>query len=238
MKNPRVCIIIPSRLGSSRFPNKPLVDISGKSMIQRVYEKCKLTSADYVIVSTEDQLIYDHVKSFGECHLTPKFENGTLRVCYTAENLDNRFDFIINVQGDQPFIDEGFLQTMINKLTSIYPGTILTGASEISDDQLKDINSVKLIGANSGVVKAFTRSPFFSRIDHLYKHVGIYALHSFNIEEIAALMPSNLSSRESLEQIRWMEEGFTIKYLICYVDPLSIDTPEDLKKLDSYLKKY
>jgi 3-deoxy-manno-octulosonate cytidylyltransferase (CMP-KDO synthetase) len=106
----RICIIIPSRLNSSRFPGKPLIDIGGKTMIRRVYEKCLETGIDKIIVSTEDQKIYDHVIQFGECDITPIFQNGTLRVCHTANKLEGEFDYIVNVQGDEPFINTDFLK--------------------------------------------------------------------------------------------------------------------------------
>lgn len=229
MKGRKICIIIPARLGSSRFPGKPLVDIRGKSMIQRVYERCQETGVDKIIISTEDQEIYDHVTKFGECDLTPQFQNGTLRVCHTANKLQKQFDYIINVQGDEPFIDINFLNRFIENLISIRTGTILTGASELKSNQATDSNCVKLI-SNRERVSGFTRSPFFNAPKNMFKHIGVYGFCSDDIRRISSLEPTELSKRDSLEQISWMEDGFCMKYTMCYNEAISIDTPEDLKK--------
>lgn len=229
MKGRKICIIIPTRLGSSRFPRKPLVDIRGKSMIQRVYERCHETGVDEIIISTEDQEIYDHVTKFGKCDLTPQFQNGTLRVCHTANKLQKQFDYIINVQGDEPFIDINFLNRFIENLISIKTGTILTGASELKPNQATDPNCVKLISNREGV-SGFTRSPFFNVPKNVFKHIGIYGFCLDDIKRISSLEPTELSKRDSLEQISWMEDGFCMKYTMCYNEAISIDTPEDLKK--------
>lgn len=229
MKGRKICIIIPARLNSSRFPRKPLVDIRGKSMIQRVYERCKETGADEIIISTEDQEIYDHVTKFGKCDLTPQFQNGTLRVCHTANKLQKQFDYIINVQGDEPFIDINFLKRFIENLISIRTGTILTGASELKEGQAIDSNCVKLI-SNGGEVSGFTRSPFFNLPKNVFKHIGVYGFCSDDLIRISSLEPTELSKKDSLEQISWMEDGFCIKYTMCYNEAISIDTPQDLKK--------
>jgi len=225
----RICIIIPSRLNSSRFPGKPLIDIGGKTMIRRVYEKCLETGVDKIIVSTEDQKIYDHVIQFGECDITPIFQNGTLRVCHTANKLEGEFDYIVNVQGDEPFIDTDFLKRFIGDLVSIKSGTILTGASELKEEQRIDPNCVKLI-YNSGNASGFTRSPFFDPPKNILKHVGIYGFCSADIQKISSIEPTELSKRDSLEQISWMENGFLIKYTMCYNESISIDTANDLTR--------
>ena len=235
MKGRKICIIIPSRLNSSRFPGKPLVDIGGKSMIRRVYERCSETEADKIIVSTEDQEIYNHVVQFGECDITPIYQNGTLRVCHTANKLEEKFDYIINVQGDEPFIDTNFLKRFIGDLISIRPGTILTGASELKEEQRIDPNCVKLI-YNSGNASGFTRSPFFNPPKNILKHVGIYGFCFSDIKMIASLEPTELSKRDSLEQISWMENGFSIKYTMCYNVSISIDTHDDLTRGLTFLK--
>jgi 3-deoxy-manno-octulosonate cytidylyltransferase (CMP-KDO synthetase) len=229
MRSKKICIVIPARLSSSRFPGKPLIDINGKSMIQRVYERCQKSSADKIIVSTEDQEIYDHVIKFGACDLTPKFQNGTLRVCHTANKFGNEFDYVINVQGDEPFIDINFLERFIKDLTSIKYGTILTGASDLKQDQMTNPNCVKLI-SDRGFVSGFTRSPFFTLPSNVFKHVGVYGFCIGDIEKIASLEPTELSKKNSLEQISWLENGFSMRYTICYNEAISIDTPEDLTK--------
>jgi 3-deoxy-manno-octulosonate cytidylyltransferase (CMP-KDO synthetase) len=229
MESKKICIVIPARLSSSRFPGKPLIDIRGKSMIQRVYEKCLETGVDKTVVSTEDQEIYNHVIQFGDCDLTPEFQNGTLRVCHTANKLEKKFDYIINVQGDEPFIDINFLKRFIGDLESIKPGTILTGASELKEEQRTDPNCVKLI-YNGSNASGFTRSPFFNPPKNILKHVGIYGFCSCDIQTISLLEPSEWSKRDSLEQISWLEDGFSMKYTMCYNEAISIDTPNDLEK--------
>ena len=229
MRNKKTCIVIPARLGSSRFPGKPLVNINGKSMIQRVYERCQKSSADKIIVSTEDQEIHDHVIKFGECDLTPEFQNGTLRVCHTANKFKNEFDYVINVQGDEPFIDINFLKRFIRDLSFFKYGTILTGASDLKNDQMVNPNCVKLI-SNKGFVSGFTRSPFFSLPPNVFKHVGVYGFCIEDIEKISLLEPTDLSKKDSLEQISWLEDGFFMKYTMSYNESISIDTPDDLEK--------
>jgi 3-deoxy-manno-octulosonate cytidylyltransferase (CMP-KDO synthetase) len=229
MRGRKICIIIPARLNSSRFPGKPLVDINGKSMIRRVYEKCEEIGVDKIIVSTEDQEIYDHVTEFGECDLTPTFQNGTLRVCHTAIKFGNEFDYIINLQGDEPFIDINFIKRFISDITSLKSGTVLTGASELKVEQMINPNCVKLI-FNKSTISGFTRSPFFNPPQNILKHVGVYGFCSCDIQRISLLGESELSKRDSLEQISWMEDGFCMKYTMCYNEAISIDTPEDLIK--------
>jgi 3-deoxy-manno-octulosonate cytidylyltransferase (CMP-KDO synthetase) len=228
MKGKKICIIIPSRMSSSRFPGKPLIDINGKSMIRRVYEKCRESLADKVIVSTEDEEIYEHVIRFGESDLTPKFDNGTLRVCYTGRNLTGGFDYVINVQGDEPNINTDFLNRFMTDLISISPGTILTGASELKEDQLRDPNSVKLIRHEGRKVLGFTRSPLFYQPKEAFKHVGIYGFCYSDIDTIYKMNPSELSLRDSLEQISWLENGFAMEYTMCHSDAFSVDVPNDL----------
>lgn len=229
MRKRKICIIIPARLGSSRFPGKPLVDINGKSMICRVYEKCKEVGVDKIIVSTEDLEIYNHVIEFGECDLTPTFHNGTLRVCHTAIKFGNEFDYIINVQGDEPFIDINFIKRFVRDIGYLKPGIILTGASELKEEQMINPNCVKLI-FNKTTVSGFTRSPFFDPPKNILKHIGVYGFCSCDIQRISLLGGSELSKRDSLEQISWMEDGFCMKYTMCYNESISIDTLEDLIK--------
>jgi 3-deoxy-manno-octulosonate cytidylyltransferase (CMP-KDO synthetase) len=233
MASKKACIIIPARMSSSRFPNKPLINIDGKSMIRRVYEKCLESMADMVIVATEDKSIYNHVTEFGNCYLTPEFDNGTLRVCHTALSLDSDlFDYVINVQGDEPFIDVTFLNRFIDDLENINPGEILTGAESnrlLTHEKRINPNSVKFISSKDGYVAGFTRSPFFRNNEDMHKHIGIYGFCLSDIKTISSIETTPLAKRDSLEQIAWLENGFNIKYTVCYTKAISIDTPEDLE---------
>lgn len=218
-------------MNSSRFHGKPLVNIDGKSMIRRVYEKCSESTADLVVVATEDESIYNHVIEFGNCYLTPEFDNGTLRVCHVSKMLDQDFDYIINVQGDEPFLDLSFLNRFISDLSWIKPGEILTGAEDntlMTKEQMRNPNAVKFIASGNGFISGFTRSPIFEYTKNVFKHIGIYGFTFSDIESISSMEPTSLSKRDSLEQITWMERGFNIKYTACYNKAISIDTPEDL----------
>ena len=236
MKGKNVCIIIPSRMSSSRFPGKPLVDINGKSMIRRVYDRCKESLADKVIISTEDEEIYEHAIKFSECDLTPKFENGTLRVCYSARNLPYEFDYVINVQGDEPNINIDFLNKFIRDLIEIEQGTILTGASLLKQDQLRDPNSVKLIRHIDRKILGFSRSPIFYYSSDVHKHIGIYGFCYKDIDTIYKINPTPLSIQNSLEQISWLENGFKMEYTLCETDAFSVDVPSDLDLAIKYCR--
>jgi 3-deoxy-manno-octulosonate cytidylyltransferase (CMP-KDO synthetase) len=233
MKNENVSIVIPARWSSSRFPGKPLADILGKSMIQRVYEGCKESEVSDVIVATDDERILDHVKNFGKCFLTPEFENGTLRVCWAAKNLDSHF--VINVQGDEPLINPGFLNYFIKRIKSLKKSEILTAASPLDPLQMKNPNCVKLVSGKNSNAICFTRSPFFSESSMIFKHIGIYGFLKEDLQVIEKLNPSQNSHRESLEQIRWMEEGIKIKYVTTYSTFNPVDTPEDILLVEKIL---
>lgn len=224
----KVNIIIPARMGSSRLPGKPLKMIGDKTMIQRVYERCKNSEAVGVYVATDSQEIYDHVLTFGKCILTPEFENGTQRVCFAANKMEESPDYFINVQGDEPFIHNYFLKSFIRDIYSLKSGNILTGASELPDLHLRNKNSVKLIHDRDDRVISFTRSPFFGRSNNVLKHVGIYGFCFSDLNKIQSISPTEESKKSSLEQIAWMENGFSLKYTMCYQESLCIDTQKDL----------
>jgi 3-deoxy-manno-octulosonate cytidylyltransferase (CMP-KDO synthetase) len=224
----KVNIIIPARMGSSRLPGKPLKMIGDKTMIQRVYERCEKSEASEVYVATDSREIYDHVLSFGKCILTPEFENGTQRVCFAAGKIEERPDYFINVQGDEPFISQHFLKMFIRDIYSLRTGNILTGASELKDFHLLNKNSVKLIHDKDDNVISFTRSPFFGRSKNILKHVGIYGFCFSDLDKIQNISPTEESKSSSLEQISWMQNGFSIRYTMCYQESVCVDTQEDL----------
>lgn len=202
--------------------------IGNKTMIQRVYEKCKLSNASDVYVATDSEEIFEHVSNFGKCILTPEFDNGTLRVCYAANKIESKPDYIINVQGDEPFINENFLNSFIREINSLKKGMILTGASRLENIQLRNRNSVKLIHNDEDLVISFTRSPFFGMGKNILKHVGIYGFRFDDMEEIRKIKPTEESIASSLEQVAWMENEFLIKYVMCYQESICVDTEGDL----------
>jgi len=237
--------IIPSRFGSTRFPGKPLVDINGTSMIQRVYEQAKKAkSLAEVVVATDDQRIFDHVKEFGgEVAMTqPTHQSGTDR-CAEIISKDGKHDFVvvINIQGDEPYIHPEQIDQLCNCFT--LPETHLaTLVKEIkSSDELFNHNHIKVILNKSKEAIYFSRSPIpYCRnfpeqewVKHhtYYKHIGIYGYRRNTLLEIAKLPKTGLEITESLEQLRWIENGYKIKAEITSHESVSIDTPEDLLKV-------
>lgn len=216
-------------MSSSRLPGKPLAFIGGKTMINHVYDSCKKSDADGIYVATDSQEIYDHVKMFGECIVTPEFDSGTRRVCFAAKPMLDDYDYFINVQGDEPFIDVHFLNLFIRDIQSIRNGTILTGISELNENHLRNRNSVKAIMGKDDYIISFTRSYFFEKSDNVFKHIGIYGFCSGDIDRISNIETTEESILQSLEQISWMEEGFLIKSRISYSESVCVDTIEDLE---------
>jgi 3-deoxy-manno-octulosonate cytidylyltransferase (CMP-KDO synthetase) len=245
----RFVCIIPARYSSTRFPGKPLVDIGGKTMIQRVYEQVLKVLPD-VYVATDDKRIYDAVILFGGKAImtSDRHKSGTDR-CYEAfTKLDEWFDVIINVQGDEPFIQP----EQINEILKCFdePETqIATLAKKITEkdgfESLINPNNPKLVVNSQNEAMYFSRSviPFIrgvetgnwiSRYTYL-KHVGIYAYRADVLSELTLLKQSPLELAESLEQLRWLENGYRIKVGFTDVETFGIDTPEDLEKVKNLI---
>lgn len=235
--------IIPARYASTRFPGKPLVDIAGKSMIQRVYEQSsKCTELSAVIVATDDNRILDHVTGFGGKVIMTSNDHasGTDRCAEVALQYPE-YDVIINIQGDEPFIDP----KQIAKLAACFEGSntqIATLVKKVSsNEELFNSNSPKVILNNTSEAIYFSRSP----IPHIrgqqqenwlkhftyFKHIGIYGYRAGVLRQITKLPVSSLEKAESLEQLRWIENGFRIKVAETDLETIAIDTPEDLAKL-------
>ena len=235
--------IIPARYGSSRFPGKPLVDIKGKSMIQRVYEQAsKARKLTKVIVATDDTRIADHVKSFGgEVVFTdPKHPSGTDRCFEALSKSGSDYKFVINIQGDEPFIDPQQIDELAvacSDSTELLTQMIAVDSHEVLFDQ----GEVKIVLNDQREALYFSRAviPFVKGIDekdwhkhhHYYRHVGMYAYRADILERISRLMPSSLEKAESLEQLRWLEAGYKIKCVETKFDSHCVDTPEDIEKV-------
>ena len=240
--------IIPARFASSRFPGKPLVDIAGKSMIRRVYEQCiKSSGLNKVIVATDDQRIFDHIKSFGGDAImtSDKHKSGTDR-CEEVAKQFPEFGICINIQGDEPLIDPAQIDLLIAcfKQENVFIATL---AKKINtNEELFNQNSPKVVLDKNSDAIYFSRTPIpFQRNrtqdnwlnNHNYfKHIGIYAYRSTMLSEITKLPVSDLEQAEDLEQLRWIENGYKIKVALTDKESLAIDTPEDLIKLVSFLK--
>ncbi len=237
--------IIPARYASTRFPGKPLAVINGKSMIQRVYEQANLSkSISKIIVATDDERIASHVESFGGavCMTSPKHNSGTERCFEVVDTIkDVEFDVVINIQGDEPYIDP----TQIDLLASCFSKKEIQIATLIKkihqNNELLSPNVVKVVTDNSKKAVYFSRSPipyvrgteqdeWVTKHD-FYKHIGIYAYRKDILKSIVALPVSNLEKAESLEQLRWIENGFSISTELTNFESIAVDTPDDLNKL-------
>ncbi len=237
--------IIPARYASTRFPGKPLTIINGKSMIQRVYEQVSLAKTiSKIIVATDDGRIEAHVKAFGGnvCMTSENHNSGTERCFEVVETInDMEIDVVINIQGDEPYINP----TQIDLLASAFVNKEIEIATLIKqihqNEELLSPNVVKVVKDLHQKAIYFSRSPipylrgdvmqdWLTKADY-YKHIGIYAYRSAILKKIVALPLSNLEKTESLEQLRWIENGFSIHTAITEFESIAIDTPEDLKKL-------
>ncbi len=228
--------VIPARYESSRFPGKPLVDIRGKSMVQRVYEQASLSILDEVVVATDDDRIFQHCEEKGlNVVMTAKdHQSGTDRCAEVAKNYPAQV--VVNVQGDEPFIDPSQINDLINLFDdeSCDIGTLVKPLEQGHQD-IEDPNKVKVVLAVNRAMY-FSRSAIPYKRNHdaavpYYKHIGLYAYKSRVLSEIALLSPSKLEQIESLEQLRWLENGYVIKVKETTLETPNVDTPEDLKKL-------
>jgi 3-deoxy-manno-octulosonate cytidylyltransferase (CMP-KDO synthetase) len=240
----KVIGIIPARYQSTRLPGKPLADIVGKPMIQRVYENtARSLTLDDVIVATDDQRVKDAVDKFGgKAVLTSKEHNtGTDRVAEVAKNLDA--EIVVNVQGDEPFINPGMIDEIVNPLLQDESIPMSTLKHEIIDrDDLNNPNVVKVVTDAKDCALYFSRSlipyPRYRENHHAYEHIGIYAYRKDFLLHLSRLIPTNLEKIEALEQLRVLENGYKIKVILTQQDyiPLSVDTTEDLEKSRKFLQ--
>lgn len=239
--------IIPARYASTRYPGKPLIVIQGKTMIQRVYEQASQSSLlTKVVVATDDERIANHVRDFGgEAVITREAHpSGTDRCFEALQLLDETFDYVINIQGDEPFLDP----EQINELARACDGNaeLLTQMIKVSSEELlHDPGEVKIVLNSREEALYFSRTviPFLKGVDpsqwHLhhdyYRHVGLYAYRRDILESITRLQPSSLEKAESLEQLRWLQHGFKIKLVRTNFESHCIDTPQDLERVLKHL---
>lgn len=235
--------IIPARYASTRFPGKPLIDILGKSMLQRVYEQTKKSEfLTDVIIATDDELIEKHANSFGATVVQTKTEHpsGTDRSFEAYQKTNKAYDYIINIQGDEPFIDP----SQIDLLAGVCDGNTELATLMIkcnSHNVLFDKGEVKITLNNKNEALYFSRMviPFIKGVEEkewhkhfdYYRHVGMYAYRADILEKVTKLKPSSLELAESLEQLRWLENGFKIKCAETLHDSHCVDTPEDVEKV-------
>ncbi len=237
----KVLGIIPARYQSTRFPGKPLVDLKGKSMIQRVYEgAAKCSDIHQIIVATDDQRIFNHVLGFGgQAMMTAaNHTTGTERCFEVAQKL-NEFDVYLNIQGDEPLVDPLQLSQLISlfKDPNVEIGTLAIPVSDPTD--LENENRIKLVTNKMNEAMCFSRSPLPSMIypsAHIpLKHIGLYAFQKKTLFQISSLAPCDWEKSESLEQLRWLYNGHKIQIFITDIETPNIDTPEDVAKVLMHL---
>ncbi|MBO4621291.1 MAG: 3-deoxy-manno-octulosonate cytidylyltransferase [Paludibacteraceae bacterium] len=246
--------IIPARYASTRFPGKPLALLGGKPVIQHVYEQAR-KALDEVVVATDDQRIYDAVEAFGGRAVMTREDHpcGTNRCLEAVRKTCASFganDVVINVQGDEPFIQP----EQIELLKSCFPTDIATLVKPFTEEDgpeaLKNPNSPKVVVAD-GRALYFSRSviPYLRGVEEkewiresirrgtpYYKHIGMYAYRASVLEQLVALPQSPLEKTESLEQLRWLEAGYAIRVAVTDTQTIGIDTPEDLARAEAYLR--
>ena len=243
----KVIGIIPARYGSSRFPGKPLIDLHGKTMIQRVYEGAKRsTLLSEVVVATDDERILTHVQGFGgkavmtaDTHTT-----GTDRCAEVASQFPEA-DVFVNIQGDEPLIDFRQLDALIQAFHQNEVQIATLGTPHITENDLQNPNRIKIVVDQHHNALYFSRSAvpnaFHAPQELAYpylRHIGMYAFRKEVLLALTRLKPVALERIESLEQLRWMYYGFPIKVVITEIETPNIDTPEDVVHVINLLKQH
>ena len=239
--------LIPARYASTRFPGKPLALLNGKPVIQHVYEQAAKV-LDAVYVATDDERIYNKVLAFGGKAVMTSTEHhsGTDRIEEALEKVGGDFDVVVNIQGDEPFIAQSQIETLcqcfVDKATQI----ATLGKPFECIEAAESPNSPKIVVDNRGYALYFSRSiiPFVrgtERQDWLskypfLKHLGIYAYRANVLKEITKLPQSSLELAESLEQLRWLQNGYRIKVGLTDVETVGIDTPDDLQRAEDFIR--
>ena len=239
--------IIPARYASTRFPGKPLALLCGKSVIQRVYEKVS-GIIEETWVATDDERIFNAVKDFGGKAVMTRndHKSGTDRIEEAIEKIGGDFDVVINVQGDEPFIQASQIKTVCDCFDDPSTEIATLGKPFGNDmDAVSNPNSPKIVVDKRGYAMYFSRSiiPFVRGKDEkewplsypFLKHIGLYAYRRNVLKEVTQLPQGELEKAESLEQLRWLENGYRIKVGLTDVETVGIDTPEDLARAEAFL---
>lgn len=242
----KVLGIIPARYASSRFPGKPLIDLKGKTMIQRVYEGAKKsTRITEVIVATDDQRIYDEVVRFGgKAMMTNEnHPSGTDRCAEVASNFPE-MDVVINIQGDEPLVDFRQLDQLIDAFENPKTDIATLGNLTLTHEDVENPNRIKVVVNAKNTALYFSRSAipnsYHSKGNPLenypyMRHIGLYAYRSSVLQELTKLEPTSLEKIESLEQLRWLYYGYTIQMVETSIETPNIDVPEDVEKVLAFL---
>ncbi len=244
--------LIPARYASTRFPAKPLAILGGKPVIQRVYEQV-VNCVDDAYVATDDERIAQVVCNFGGkvVMTSTSHRSGTDRCREAAMKVGGDFDVVINIQGDEPFIHPSQIETVkhcFDDAATQIATLVKPFGADASIEQLQNPNSPKVVLDKDQHALYFSRSviPYLRGIEPsewlkhhtYYKHIGLYAYRRTVLDEITSLPQSSLELAESLEQLRWLENGYTIKVGMTDVETIGIDTPDDLKRAEEFLKNH
>lgn len=240
--------IIPARYASTRFPGKPLAKLGGKPVIQHVYEKVS-ASLEAAYVATDDERIYNAVREFGGNVVMTRqdHKSGTDRIEEAMEKIGGDWDVVVNVQGDEPFVTKSQIDTLCHCFDDNGTQIATLGKAFESMDAVGNPNSPKIVVDNNGFAMYFSRSiiPFVRGkeqgewLSHypFLKHLGIYAYRREVLREVTLLPQSSLELAESLEQLRWLQNGYKIKVGATDVETVGIDTPEDLARAEEFLAR-
>lgn len=242
--------IIPARYSSSRFPGKPLAKLGGKIIIQRVYERAS-SVLDEVYVATDDSRIFDAVASFGGLAImtSSNHRSGTDRICEAVNKISPTCDAVINIQGDEPFISAEQIREVCDCFNDADTQIATLGKPFGNDiEAIKNPNSPKIVVDNKGFALYFSRSviPFVRGTEcsewptsfPFLKHIGLYGYRKCVLDEIARLPQSPLEIAESLEQLRWLQNGYKIKVGHTDIETIGIDTPNDLARAEAFLAEH
>ena len=240
--------VIPARFASTRFPGKPLAVLGGKTVIQRVYEQA-VSVLPEAYVATDDERIFQAVEAFGGRAVMTRADHksGTDRIEEAVEKIATGADVIINIQGDEPFIQPSQIETLMQLFDDPATQIGTLGKRFETIDAVRNPNSPKIVTDNRGFALYFSRSviPYIRGIEAdewlthypFLKHLGIYAYRREVLAEVTRLPQSALEKAESLEQLRWLENGYRIRVGLTNVETVGIDTPEDLARAEAFLNK-
>lgn len=239
--------IIPARYASTRFPGKPLAMLGGKTVIQRVYEQVTSILTD-AYVATDDKRIFDTVTGFGGKAVMTRndHKSGTDRIQEALTKISTDTDVVVNIQGDEPFISKGQIATLCECFSDPETQIATLGKPFATMEEVENPNSPKIVVSNNGYAMYFSRSviPFVRGEEKagwlnkypFLKHLGIYAYRKEILEQITQLPQSSLEMAESLEQLRWLQNGYKIKVGTTDTETVGIDTPGDLERAEAFLK--
>lgn len=242
----KVLGIIPARYGSSRFPGKPLIDLKGKTMIQRVYEGAKKSDLlSDVIVATDDERIVEEVKRFGGKVMMTKASHpsGTDRCGEVAADFSD-IDVVVNIQGDEPLVDFRQLNALISAFEDNSTLIATLGIKDVSLEDINNTNRIKIVVDHQNKALYFSRSAIPNYANSkgnplenypFYRHIGLYAYRAETLQELIFLKPTQLETIESLEQLRWLYYGYAVQIVETTIETPNIDVPEDVEKVIRFL---